>query len=237
MLTHSASAFRIGVLLTMALLLAQSAAPGAPAQTSAPSDDSKLSTTTRIVSRTNLVLIPTVVTDKNGVHITGLTKDDFYVHENGAAQKISVFDEITTHPGVIRRVDPNDTGFTNAVTPETRTQRLTMIVLDTLNTRFEDQVRARREILKFVEETLQPDEPVSLMTIGSGGLNVLNDFTTDPKVLAAAVKKVRGHLSTAEKSEGERADLEEVLQNQRQSGRAALPRDQLSRLRSSRPSK
>src|SRR5882724_3983103 len=103
-----------------------------------------------------------------------------------------------------------------------------MIVLDTLNTRFEDQVRARREILKFVDETLQPDEPVSLMTIGSGGLNVLNDFTTDPSVLAAAVKKVLGQLSTAERSEGERADLEGALQNQRQSGRAPVSQGQVS---------
>ncbi len=188
-------------MLTATFLLAQSAAPRSSAQSAPPSIDTKSSATPHIVSRTNLVLIPTVVTDKSGAHITGLTKDDFYVHENGAAQKISVFEEIKTQPGVIRRVDPNDTGFTNAVTPEARTQRLTMIVLDTLNTRFEDQVRARQEILKFVDETLQPDEPVALMTIGSSGLNVINDFTTDPKVLAAAVKKVRGHLSTSEKSE------------------------------------
>jgi len=228
MLKRTPSARRTVVLLTATLSLATSTVPNSSAQAAAPTADSQLPSTPRIVSRTNLVLIPTVVTDKSGAHIDGLTKDEFYVRENGTAQKISVFEEVTTHPGVIRRVDPNDTGFTNAVTPETRSQRVTMIVLDTLNTRFEDQVRARREILKFVEETLQPDEPVSLMTIGSGGLNVLNDFTTDPKVLAEAVRKVRGHLSTAEKSEGERADLEEVLQNQRQSGRAPVSQGQIS---------
>jgi VWFA-related protein len=57
---------------------------------------------------------------------------------------------------------------------------------------------------------------------------VINDFTTDPKVLAAAVKKVRGQLSTAEKSEGERADLESALENQRQVGRAPVSQGQIS---------
>jgi len=215
---------RMAALITAAVLGSISL-PSAYAQAAPPVGETPMP---RIISRANLVLVPTVVTDKSGVHIKGLTKDDFYVSENGAAQKVSVFEEITTQPGVIRRVDPNDTGFTNAVTPEAKTQRLTMIVLDTLNTRFEDQVQARREILKFIDETLQSEEPVALMTIGSSGLNVLNDFTTDPKVLAAAVKKVRGQLSTAEKSEGERADLESVLENQRQFGRAPVSQGQIS---------
>src|SRR5438105_3347497 len=105
--------------------------------------------TPRFVSHTSLVLIPTVVTDHSGAHVSGLTKEDFTVQEDKRTEKISIFEEIKTKPGKIRRVDPNDAGFTNAVSPEAKTQRLTMIVLDTLNTRFEDQVRARREILKF----------------------------------------------------------------------------------------
>lgn len=219
-------AFRNSIVLFLAWSLA--AASQVLAQTNASAKDAKPSGVPRIVSHTNLVLIPTVVTDKSGAPITGLTKDDFYVHESGQAQKISVFEEIQTKPGTIRRVDPNDNGFTNAVSQEARTQRLTMIVLDTLNTRFQDQVRARRELLKFVDETLQADEPVALMTIGPSGLNVINDFTTDPKELAAAVKKVRGRLSTAEKSENDRADLGGALENQRQLGRAPVSQGQIA---------
>jgi len=40
-----------------------------------------------------------VVTDKSGAHIDGLTKDEFYVRENGtAAEKSRFFEEVTTHP-------------------------------------------------------------------------------------------------------------------------------------------
>ena len=97
------------------------------------------------------MLVPTIVTDKSGAPVTGVTKDDFYLVDNKQAQKISIFEEINTQPGEIRRVDPHDTGFTNAVASEAKAQRLTMILLDTLNTQFSDQARGRRELLKLVE--------------------------------------------------------------------------------------
>jgi VWFA-related protein len=193
----------------------------APAQ----SKDSKPSGAPRFVSRASLVLVPTVVTDRSGAHVTGLTRDDFNVLDNKQPQRISIFEEIKTAPGQIRRVDPRDAGFTNLVAPEAKNQRLTMILLDTLNTQFTDQVRARRDLLKFVDETLQANEPVALMTIGANGLNVINDFTTDPKVLSAAVKKVRTQVSTAEKSSAEIADLESTLTTQRQTGLAPSTED------------
>jgi hypothetical protein len=42
------------------------------------------------------VLIPTLVTDKSGNHVSGLKKEDFTVLENGAEQKIATFEEITS---------------------------------------------------------------------------------------------------------------------------------------------
>jgi VWFA-related protein len=153
-------------------------------------------------------MVPTVVTDRKGAPVNGLTKEDFEVFENKHEQRIALFEEIKTEPGQIRRIKAQDAGFTNAVAPEVKNQRLTMILLDTLNTEFGDQVRARRDLLKFVDDALQPGEAVSLMTIGPNGLNVINDFTTDPKVLAAAVKKVRGRPSTTETIAADRADIQ-----------------------------
>ncbi len=184
--------------------------------------------TAEFTSRVSLVLIPTVVTDRNGVPVTGLSKDDFYVLDSKQSQKISIFEEIKTAPGQIRRAEPKDNGFTNAVAPDAKTQRLTMIVLDTLNTQFADQVRARRELLKLVEETLRPNEPVALLSISSSGLNVLNDFTTDPSVLRTAVKKVRGSLSTAERNADEQADMETSLAQQQMSGQAPVSADMIA---------
>ncbi len=45
-------------------------------------------------TQTTLIQVPVVVTDKNGNHIRGLTKDDFHITENGKEQKISTFEEL-----------------------------------------------------------------------------------------------------------------------------------------------
>jgi hypothetical protein len=50
----------------------------------------------KFTARTELVLIPTLVTDKSGNHITGLKKEDFTVLENGVEQKVATFEEITS---------------------------------------------------------------------------------------------------------------------------------------------
>src|SRR5690349_24469398 len=82
-------------------------------------------------SRTSLVLVPTVVTDKMGNHLTGLTRNDFQILEDNKDERIAIFEEINTSSGTIKRVDPNDAGFSNVVAPDSKAQRLTLIVLDT----------------------------------------------------------------------------------------------------------
>ena len=84
---------RISTAIAAALLLLQGTASSSFAQSSQPLGSPGPSSTPRIVAHTSLVLIPAVVTDRNGAHITGLTKDDFYVLENKQRQKISIFEE------------------------------------------------------------------------------------------------------------------------------------------------
>lgn len=51
---------------------------------------------TKLTVHTELVLIPTLVTDKSGAQIRGLKKEDFTVEQNGKEQKIATFEEITS---------------------------------------------------------------------------------------------------------------------------------------------
>ena len=184
--------------------------------------------TPTFVSGSSLVMVPTVVTDKSGAHLKGLTKDNFTIYENDRPQKPVIFEEVHTESGRIRTIDPRDAGFTNVVSPEAHNQRLTMILIDTLNTRFQDQVRAREELLKFIDDTLQPGEPVALMVIGSDGLTIINDFTVDPKVLSSSVKGVRAHLSAEEKTSASAADLEMMLRTRRELGLVAHSQESIS---------
>src|SRR5215472_455501 len=44
---------------------------------------------------THFVLVPVIVTDKQGNHVTGLKAEDFELKEDGSVQKIARLDELT----------------------------------------------------------------------------------------------------------------------------------------------
>ena len=145
----------------------------------------------KFTSHTELVLIPTLVTDKAGAHISGLKKEDFKILENGSERQISSFEEITSDPHRLsRRTNPDE--FSNAVTGGGTTRRVTLIVLDLLNTAFTDQAFARKELLKYLSQSVDRREPTGLYTLDRSGIHIVHDFATDPAVLVAALHKVRG---------------------------------------------
>ena len=145
----------------------------------------------KFTARAELVLIPTLVTDKSGNHITGLKKEDFTVLENGAEQKIATFEEITSAPHRMSRpMKPNE--FSNALAGGPSSRRVTLMVLDFINTRFVDQAYARQDLLKYLTQSVDQREPTALYTLTRSGVHVIHDFTTDPRVLVAALHKVKG---------------------------------------------
>src|ERR1017187_208599 len=80
----------------------------------------------KFTARTELVLIPTLVTDKSGNHISGLKKEDFTVLENGAEQKVATFEEITSDPQRWSRPrNPNE--YSNTLAGQAANRRVTLI--------------------------------------------------------------------------------------------------------------
>jgi VWFA-related protein len=145
-------------------------------------------------ARTELVLIPTLVTDKSGNHISGLKKEDFRVLENGAEQKIATFEEITSDTHRLSRPrNPNE--FSNSLASGPSARRMTLIVLDLINTPFLDQAYARKDLLKYLTQSVDQREPTALYTLTRSGIHVIHDFATDPRVLVAALHKVKGDTS------------------------------------------
>jgi VWFA-related protein len=190
----------------MAFLFLAAAASGlqaSPPQTSQPSQP-----VATFQKKTALVLVPAVVTDKSGIHVHGLKQDDFAILQDGRHTDIAFFESVHTEPRVQERA-PGGT-ISNTLKPSETQSRLTIIVLDTLNTAFFDQVEARREIVKFLS-TVDPGEPVALINLNRSGLKVIHDFTTDPRVLAAAVKKMKGEIAFQDTSTGD--SLPETLPN------------------------
>src|SRR5450755_2665058 len=151
----------------------------------------------KFTARTELVLIPTLVTDKSHNHIGGLKKEDFTVLENGVEQKVATFEEITSaaqrwsRPGN-PNASSNSNDFSNMLAGQPANRRVTLIVLDLLNTPFVDQAYARKDLLKYLTQSVDQREPTALYTLNRNGLHIIHDFTTDPRVLVAALHKVKG---------------------------------------------
>jgi VWFA-related protein len=152
-------------------------------------------TSATITSSTELVLIPAVVNDKSASHIAGLKKEDFVLKQDGKSQPIAIFEEVKTTSARLRRAQGEQGTFSNVEPGGSDYHRLSIIVLDLVNTPFADQSSATSALLKFLSEVADSGEPMCLLTLTSGGLTLLHDFTDDPKLLAAALGKASGHAA------------------------------------------
>jgi len=171
--------------------------PFSTADTSTPNFAKSDSRPLKFSTSVQMVLVPAVVTDKSGHHITGLTKDDFLLLEDGKEQRIASFEEIHAGSAPVVRSPAPANQFSNVAVGDESPRHFTVIALDTVNTPFLDQTRAREALVKYLAETLSEGQPVMLCTIGRGGIKVIHDFTTDPAVLRAALQKVHAELPPA----------------------------------------
>ncbi len=146
-------------------------------------------------SSTELVLVPTVVNDKSGAYIAGLRKEEFVLKQDGKSYPITVFEEVKTSSTRMRRSAGEHDTFSNFEPGSSDYHRLNIIVFDFVNTPFADQASARSALLKFLSDVAESGEPMCLLALTRGGLTLLHDFTDDPKLLAAALR--RAEASTA----------------------------------------
>ena len=137
-----------------------------------------------IRSTTRLVQVSVVALDGHGNPITGLTKDDFTLTDQGAPQKISVFTAAIPAPAAPVHFPPNM--FTNRYDLKGQDPgAVTIILFDALNSSAEDQGYARKQILKFLQ-AMKPQDRVAIYVLTTK-LIVLHDFTQDATALVDAV--------------------------------------------------
>jgi VWFA-related protein len=141
-------------------------------------------------ARTDLVLVPVVVRDKQGHHIAGLTKDTFHLDENGKEQTVSLFEELQATTNDVPPPPILDRGFSNLPFDDTHRLRLTILVLDLLNTSQPQRTDGRDLLIKFLSKDLARNQPVSLLCLTNKDLQLVHPFTTDTSLLVAALKKL-----------------------------------------------
>ena len=146
---------------------------------------------------TQLVQIDATVTDKKGEHVEDLTEDDFELTVDGKKQSITYF-RLVKLPEP-KRPEPAATNSPKPAAPPTSTPMRTIgpeqvartiaFVVDDLGLSFDSTYYARRAIKKFVDEQMQEGDLVAIIRTGRG-LGALQQFTSDKRVLYAAIEKL-----------------------------------------------
>ena len=129
---------------------------------------------------TTLVEFTVVVTGEDGKHVTDLKQEDVSIVERGRPRDVAFFHYEGAPPAAIRvRAQPLPPGiYTNR--PEYAPgppRNITAILIDSLNTRAEDQVKVLAHILAFVS-VVPNDTRVAIYRTGEH-VQVIHDFTDD----------------------------------------------------------
>lgn len=145
-------------------------------------------------TRTELVLVPVVVTDGKGEPVSGLKAEEFRVIEEDKQQSLVLFEEIRAVDAPVRRVKRDDGVATNQLGGERGMRNLVVLVLDAVNTPVLDQTYARRHLVNYLGEYAKEGQLTALMLMHRNGVRLIQDFTTDPAIVRQAVERVRSSM-------------------------------------------
>jgi VWFA-related protein len=176
------------ILLLVSSLLPAQQSPDRPKPAQANTADVLEAPTFK--TRTDLVLVPVVVRDHKGNHIPGLTQDAFHLEENGKDQTISLFEEIHAATNAPPPAPILDRGYSNLPFDNASELRLTIIVLDLLNTTPLQRTDGKDQLIKFLSKGLAQNQPVSLLCLTNHDLQLVHPFTTDTSSLIQVLKKL-----------------------------------------------
>jgi VWFA-related protein len=140
------------------------------------------------------VLVPVVVTDREGHRVTGLTQADFKVFEDGVEQKITAFSLEQSglpQPGIPAKdeqLPPAPVAF-SAAAPQpaaahTTVRRTYMICIDTLHASFNHFAAARDALAKLFQQEHSPGSQYVVVALGASAEMALN-VTSDPSAVLA----------------------------------------------------
>jgi VWFA-related protein len=190
---------KIGVATTALALATCLLAPGVTARPGAQAPDAQAAggqPTFR--AGTRLATFDAVVTDGKGRHVTDLTPADFEVVERGKRQAVRQVAYVHAvrpdaasagNAGAPATPAPAMPGAPGLPTPE-QTGRVMAIVVDDLRMSFRSTVDVRTMLNRYVDRQLRPGDLVAIIRT-AGGAGALQQFTTDRRLLKAAIERVR----------------------------------------------
>jgi VWFA-related protein len=136
---------------------------------------------------TTNILVDVVVTDDHGAPVDDLQQESFTVLENGKPQQVVAFEpHLPSHSPAHPAATPLPPGAYTNVPPAPDQSALDVLLIDSLNTPVENQVRSHIMLLQYLK-TLPAGKPVAVFLLDTQ-LHQLEDFTTDHTGLLKTVE-------------------------------------------------
>ncbi len=183
--------------------------PATQSQTPGAESSQGLPTAPALKVTTRMVVVDAIVTDNSGKPVTGLKATDFEIRENGHPQAIKAFGSREPaqrggKPFTPRVLPPGV--FTNIPDINPEDGPPTVVLVDALNTQLKDQPYLHDQFLRYLKN-IGPHRNVAIYTLGSR-LRLVQDFTSDPKLLQEALKRVSLHSSPLNQDPNSQSDLD-----------------------------
>jgi VWFA-related protein len=146
----------------------------------------------------NLVIIDVVVSGPDGRPVHGLRSKDFVLTEDGKLQRVLNFQEhsapVAGHIDTVAAPKLAPGLFTNFTSTHTDGPA-NVLLLDMLNTPLRDQSYARQQIQDYLNHA-QAGTQIAIFGL-SNRLTILQSFTTDPRLLKAAIERKNASSGSA----------------------------------------
>jgi VWFA-related protein len=189
---RSIAALVLSIGLGVCVVVAQTTSnPQKPPQEISPDDIIRISTA--------LVQTDVVVTDKNDRMITDLKLDEFKVFENGKRQDVKFMEFVSPDAGP--RVEGSVKIAGQAVESDVarnltagELRRVFAFVVDDLTIPIQDVANVRKLLTDFVDNQMRDGDLVAIVRV-VGGSGLLQQFTSDKRILRRAISRITPQLS------------------------------------------
>lgn len=132
-----------------------------------------------------VVNVEVIVTDRQGEPVTGLTREDFEVYEDGRQVELTNFFAVEGRSTVLA---PGETEEDSLPAPATRNLSL-VVFIDNLNTRPENRNLIFGNLEEYLRANLDPRDRVMLVAMG-GVVEVIEAFTNDVDQLKESLDRM-----------------------------------------------
>ncbi len=129
-----------------------------------------------------------VVTDRQGKSVSGLTKDDFVILENGAPQEVTNFSAYGESEGSARSAAPAAQAEARAEARATAPRKF-IFFIDELALHPSSRNKLLKNAVNLMKSSMQPGDTAAVVR-PIGDRNVAQEFTSDPKAIEKAIKDI-----------------------------------------------